>query len=138
MATPFTDVEKANIRLYMGWSARFHQGDSRLEQAMSAIAGESSDATHDLVTGLLTTIEDIDTRITSSYNRMKANKVGSIDLPGAQELGLLRSEGRRFVGRLASILGIETRHDVFSGSTPRGGHDVGGGLSGGGNEMKHG
>jgi hypothetical protein len=114
MATPFTSAQKAAIRLALGWSARFHQMDSGLEQAMSAIEGESDDSTHDQVVALLTTITDIETRLTDAYGRLKAKKVGSIDLPGAQEVSTLRSEGRRAVGKLARILSVEVRGDPFS------------------------
>ena len=136
-ATPWTSAQKAKIRLFLGWSARFHQYDSRLEQAMSAIEGESDDSTHDLIVGFLASLDDIQTRLTSAYSRIKAMKVGSIDLPGAMEMGLLKAEGRRFVGQLAATLGVEVRHDVFGSGrfNSFAGFD---GLSGGGNEIKQG
>lgn len=137
MATPFTSAQKASIRLYMGWSARFHQFDSALEQAMSAIDSEPDDSTHDIIVADLTALDDLCDRLTDSYGRIKAMKVGAIDLPGTNEIGLLRSEGRRVAGRIAATLGVEIRHDVFKGAGPR--HRVGfGGPYGGGNVMKHG
>lgn len=138
MATPFTSGQKANIRLYLGWSARFHQFDSRLEQAMSAIDNEMDDSTHDIIVAKLASLASIDTRLTDALGRIKALKVGSIDLPGAMELGLLRSEGRRFVGQLAATLGVEVRHDVFRGGGPRSFATHEGLIPGGGNEMKQG
>ena len=119
MATPFTSAQKANIRLYLGWSARFHQMDSGLEQAMSAIEGEADDSTHDQIVALLADIADIETRLTDAYGRLKAAKVGSIDLPGQTEVSVLRSEGRRFVAQLARILSVEVRGDPFSPSLRR-------------------
>jgi hypothetical protein len=138
VATLWTDVQKASIRLYLGWSARFHQSDSRLEQAMSAIEGETTDATHDRIVTMLTSLDDIQERIVDALGRIKAMRVGSIDLPGPMEMGMLRSEGRRFAGQLAATLGVAVRHDVFSGTGP---HDFASfdGMSGGsGNEMKQG
>jgi hypothetical protein len=116
MATPFTEAQRAKVRWYLGWSARFHQSDSRLEQAMNAVDMETTDATHDLIIANLTAMDAINTRIVGAYDRLKALKVGSIDLPGHQEIGLLRSEGRRLGGAVAAALGVPTRHDVWSGT----------------------
>lgn len=116
MSTPFTAVERAKIRWYLGWSARFHQSDSRLEQAMNAVDMEPTDATRDLIIANLTAMDAINTKITQAYDRLKALKVGSIDLPAHGEIGMLRSEGRRLGGQLAACLGVETRHDVWSGT----------------------
>lgn len=134
MLGPLTAGQRANVRLYTGWPARFHQTDSRLEQAMNAIdtLGNSDDPTFTDLVALLAALADIDTRLTAAYPRIKALKLGSIDLPGTMEIGLLRSEGRRLAGRLASIMGVEIRHDVFSGNGPRS-YATSSGPSGGGN-----
>jgi hypothetical protein len=118
--TPFTSAQKASIRRYMGWSARFHQVDTALEQAMSAVEGEPHDATYDLIDGWLAQLADINTRITDAYGRLKAKVVGSITLPGHDEIGMLRSEGRRIVGQMAATFGVEVRHDAFSSRTSGG------------------
>lgn len=136
MATPFTAVERAKIRWYLGWSARFHQTDSRLEQAMNAVDQEATDATRDLIIASITAMDAMNTRIVTAYDRLKALKVGSIDLPGHAEIGMLRSEGRRLGGGVAATLGVETRHDVWSGTGNKSfaGHN---GLEGG-NQIRHG
>ena len=69
--------------------------------------------------GLLASLDDVGTRITAAYARLKALRVGSIELPGGGEIATLRSEGRRFSGQLASQLGIAIRHDVWGGTGPR-------------------
>ena len=112
----WTLTQKAQVRLYLGWSARFWQTDSRLEQAMNAIDDKAEELT--ICTGLLTSLADIDTRMTACYSRLKALQVGRITLPGHGELMALRSEGRRLSGRLASMLGVAIRHDVWSGRGP--------------------
>lgn len=116
MSTPFTNAQRAKIRWYLGWSARFHQTDSRLEQAMNAVDMEVDDSSYDLIVANLAAMDAISTKLTQAYDRLKALKVGSIDLPGAGEIGMLRSEGRRLGGQLAACFGVETRHDVWSGS----------------------
>lgn len=137
-ATPWTSTQKAQIRWYLGWSARFHQFDSRLEQAMSAIEGEEDDATHDLIVACLADLADIDTRLTDSYKRIKARAVGSITLPSGDEMALLKGEGRRFVGQLAATLGVEVRHDVFGSGRFRSFASFGGLEPGGGNYFRQG
>ncbi len=136
MATPFTAAQRAKVRWYLGWSARFHQMDSRLEQAMNAVDSEVDDSSHDLVLLNLTAMDDLNSRIVSAYNRLKALKVGSIDLPSHGEIGMLRSEGRRLGGQVAALFGVETRHDVWSGS----GNKSFAGPNGleGGNTIRHG
>ena len=126
MAQPLTSAQRASIRLYLGWSARFHQTDSRLEQAMSAIDVGDVDTYNFIVNalngtppGLLAQLGDIDTRLTAALVDVKARKVGSIELMGEGEISVLRSMGREYAGRLASLLGVEVRHDVFSGHGPR-------------------
>ncbi len=130
-----TATQQAKVRYYLGWSARFHQTDSRLEMALSALSTEPESET--LVITALGKCEDIDTRLEDAYGRIKAAKVGSIDLPGHKEVETLCIQGRRWVGRIAATLGVEVRQDVFSGSLPRGfaGFD---GMSQGGNYGLHG
>lgn len=136
MSTPFTNAERAKIRMYVGWSARFHQSDSRLEQAMNAVDQEVDDSSRNLIIGHITSMDAIAARITAAYDRLKASEVGSITL-NREEIGMLRSEGRRLGGIVASIFGVETRHDVWAGTGNKGfaGHD---GPGGGGNVMRHG
>jgi hypothetical protein len=124
-----TNAQKADTRAYLGWSARFHQFDSRLEQAMSALATEPEHEAQVIV--LLASILDIKTKLVASHSRLKASKVGSIDLNPA-EIPMLRKEGKRFVGEIASILGVETRRDIF-GSSPNSVFASAGGSYGGGN-----
>lgn len=110
-----TDDQKFKVRLYLGWSERFHQFDSELEQAMSALETHPSAETG--VIGLIADCERIDAAITAAEGRLKAMVVGSIELNGG-EINQLRDRGRQFVGRMASILGVTVRNDVFSGNLP--------------------
>lgn len=109
----FTDTQKAELRLYLGWAGRWFQVDTKLEQAMSACTAE----TQTLIEAEVVKLKAIDGKITDAANRFQAAKVGSIQLPGAMELELLRSQGRQSVGRIAAMLGVEVRHDVYSGSS---------------------
>jgi len=133
--------------MYLGWSARFHQTDSRLEQAMNGISVEPEHekwVTNTLSPiageprGILAELKDIDSKLENAHGRLKAIKVGSIMLPVRNEINTLRSEGRRHASRLATIFGVEIRHDVFSGSTTRNRGGYGGPVGGGGNYGLHG
>jgi hypothetical protein len=121
-----TPAQRAQIRTYLGWTARFAQTDTRLEWAMNAIDADPDPSNYNNVTALLTQIQTLkDTTLPSTYGRLKAVEVGSIKISEArgtggkgEEIAILRSEGRRMVGELAVIFGVEVRHDVFSGSGP--------------------
>jgi hypothetical protein len=113
----FTDTQRAQIRLYLGWPARFWQMNSRLEQAMNAVESQAEEVT--ICTDLLTALVAHDARVTACYSRLKAMKVGSIELTGHGELLALRSEGRRLSGRLAATLAVDVQHDVWAGSGPK-------------------
>lgn len=116
-----TEAQRADIRFYCGWSARFRQFDSRLEQAMNALA--STPETEARITnsitgdppGVLACLHAVDAELTAAHKRLKATKVGSIEL-NQGEIASLRSEGRRHVTRLCAMLGIEQYADVFGNS----------------------
>lgn len=105
-----TDSQKADVRYYAGWSARFHQTDSGLEHAMLALA---SDAAHEAqVVALITEMKAIDQELTAARGRYKADSVGSIEL-NRSEPQQIRRDGKIKVRRMCSILGIQPGVDVF-------------------------
>jgi len=128
----FTGAEKATIREYMGWSARFAQYDTALERAMSAIEtmpdDEAKARTH------LVELARIDAAIQACEARFKATKVGSIVL-SESELSRLRSRGAERLGRLATLLGCEVRDNPFSPDLPRWRAGFGGPIGGGNSQM---
>lgn len=129
-----TDAEKATIREYMGWSARFAQTDTALERAMSAIDGMPAEL--DKLRAHLTELARIDAALVACEARFKADQVGSITL-SQSELRRLRSRGEERLGRMATLLGVEVRDNPFSPDLPRfrAGRT---GPIGGGNEQMHG
>lgn len=131
----FTGAQRTSIRRYLGWSARFAQVDTRLEMAINSVEFDAD--AYNLIVSLLTKLDGVSTTLDGTYGRLKALKVGSIELSGPGEIGTLRSEGRRFAGQLASILGVEVRHDAFGGYGPKE-YASWGGMSGRGNYWPHG
>lgn len=131
----FTETQKVEIRTWLGWSERFHQENTALEMAMSAV-GQIAEA-QAKVEEILTKLDSIETAITSALGRLKALKVGSIGLPGEKEIAVLRQEGRRWVGKLADRFGVDVEDDVFSPGRRRGfSSGAGSWGSGGGNVMR--
>lgn len=111
-----TDAQKDSVRQYVGWTFRFRQTDSQLEMALVAV---DADATvQATVIAMLASLASIDASITDAYDRIKAKSVDEIQLMESQEIAILRSEGRRFVGRLAGYLGVPVRQDVYSSALP--------------------
>jgi hypothetical protein len=129
-----TEDQKFQLRLYLGWSERFHQFDSGLEQAMSALETRASAEAG--VISMLVECVRIDTALIAAEKRLKASEMGPITLNGG-EIEQLRDRGRQFVGRIASILGVEVRNDVFSGGPPSA-RATADGMAGGGNRQMHG
>lgn len=128
-----TDAQKADIRRALGWSARFHQFDSRLEQAMSAVENDAESEAQITETqanhGILANIEAIATEVTAARARLKADKVGSI-LLRKEEIRQLRKEGDSWVEELAKLLGVETRNGGRFGGARVGSFAGFGGLYG--------
>lgn len=128
-----TEDQKFQVRLYMGWSERFHQHDSALEQAMSALETRAS-AQAGVITMLAECVR-IDAAVTAAESRIKAMSVGPIELNNG-EINQLRDRGRQYVCRIASILGVEVRNDVFSGGLPSDRASAFGMVGGGNRQMQ--
>lgn len=126
-----TSAQKFSIRKYLGWSQRFFQTDSTLEMALSAVDNDV-DASADILANVTECVR-IDDAITAAERRLKASSVGPIDL-NVGEIPQLRDRGRQFVGRIASVLGVEVRNDVFSSVLPSS-HATSLGMVGGGNRQ---
>jgi len=120
-----TETERAEIRMYLGWSARFHQFDNELEGAMNALDDPAKADTLALFQnplagsppGFLAVLRDIDAKILAAHGRLKADVVGSIKL-NRREAKQLYKEGKRITSRMARTLGVEVIHNVWDGTLP--------------------
>lgn len=108
--------QKSQLRIYLGYPARFHQTQPELEQAILALEGVAADETEvaTLLAKLTTPVTGIDARLEDAHDRLQAAKVGSIEL-NPMEIGALRSEGRRIVRRIASLMGVQVLADAYGG-----------------------
>lgn len=126
-----TSAQKFSIRKYLGWSQRFFGTDSALEMALSAIDNDA-DASADVLANVTECVR-IDAAIVAAERRLKASSVGPIDL-NAAEIAQLRDRGAQMVGRIASVLGVEVRNNVFSSDLPSS-RATSFGMAGGGNRQ---
>lgn len=110
----FSAAEKGKIRWYLGYPSRFYQVQTQLEQAMNAVDGDAESNIRTQLGYLDTLFGDL----IAARPRLKAIKVGSIELPAGGEIGVLRSEGRRFVNQIAATFSVPVRVDVFSSAGP--------------------
>ncbi len=129
----FTGSEKTLIREYLGWSARFGQTDTALERAMSAIEGQPDDEAR--AREHLAELARIDAAIAACEARLRAAKVGSIDL-NPNELSQLRSRGEERVGRLGRLFAVEVRGNAYRADAPRWRGSFGGPIGGGNAQMQ--
>lgn len=110
----FTGAERARIRSLLGWGARFHHLETRLENALDALADLPDD--ENLIKSYLTQLTTIDTAIADCASTFGVKKTGSIELESDQGLGFQKSEGRRLVEAIADILGVDINRNFYGGS----------------------
>ena len=107
----FTEAQRATIRLYLGWPARFRSTHNELEQAMTAVGEVAEDSANLLA--ILPKIAAIDTRLASAMGGSKVDQAGSIILKADNGTSILRREGRRLVRQLSAILACPAGSDFF-------------------------
>ena len=112
-----TAQQRADVRNALGWSAQFSQTDNALENAFDGL--ETNPEHEAQVIALLADIAAVKTQLVDSRRRLKGLKVGTIELDAFRsEMAALRWDGKRLTGELASIVGVERRHDIFGSGTP--------------------
>lgn len=104
-----TDDQRAQARLYLGYSDASRGDPGALEGALSGLSA----AAEPIVAGLLTALASIDAKLTGSWDRQKVLRAEEVTLAGEGELRALRGEGSRLVRRLAATLGVPVASDPF-------------------------
>ena len=135
-----SETQKQKCRLYLGYSGRWHQTFTELEQAMDSVnsqAASIASPTYDSANALIGEISAVLDQLAatdkqligssaSSYadgakKRQKFDKAEDVTFRGPVELAALRSEGRMLVNRLALLLGVPVNGDVFGSGASSGG-----------------
>lgn len=114
----FTDQERADIRLFLGWPAAFYAASDRLEQAMDNI---SADRPNDEINArtILGQVATLDTAITDRLLVSTwATKTGSIQQRAEYAQEALNRRGRILCSRLAGIFGLVIQRDFFGTREP--------------------
>ncbi len=111
-----TNAQKVSIRYWLGYSGRYFQTDTVLEQAMAAIDDADLEAQIATVLSSLTTIDAGRTDARASGGLKQADEVVFQD-GNNSSLRSLIEEGSMLVGRLATMLGVPVRRNAFSTST---------------------
>lgn len=112
------DEEKAKIRLYLGWSARFHQTDSRLEQALSTVSGMAAEEA--LIRADLARCDAALAQLDATETTAKAVAAGPIQLRVHYQIEAILRKGAIAAKRIASVLGVPFQNNVWCGGGPLG------------------
>jgi hypothetical protein len=89
--------------------------DRTLETAMNAVDARNDAELEALLEQYLDLCDDADTQITAATaRRAKYAKVEEVVFNTGQEIQLCRQQGRAYVGRISSLLGVPARSDSFS------------------------
>lgn len=112
-----TNAQKVSVRYWLGYSGRFYQTDSQLEQAMAAINDADLEAR---IAEVIAQLEAVDAKRADVRSRAGILQVDEIVFQDGKAAGLdaLRSEGSMLVGRLAALFGVPVRRNPFSTSVP--------------------
>lgn len=106
-----TGTQRASVRLYLGWPARFLQS-SPLEQAMDAVANQPDDEAN--IVALLPQVAAVDEKLTATITTcLRIARADSVEFKADNGIGLLVRQGRRLVGRISSILAVPIDRDYF-------------------------
>lgn len=114
----FSDTQKAKIRRYLGYPDIYRDHDPRLESALDVVGGRAE--VQALIEADLAALEALETKLTSTQSYGGVRRADDIEFFPGEQIASLRTEGRRFVGRMSITLGVPIASDVF-GSTGYGG-----------------
>lgn len=120
----YTEVQRVQIRRYMGSTGSWDGEDPRLESAITGTLSQAEggaradNSTETAVVGYLTSIAAVEAQLVALHDSMIASQIGggtdTIKIDPARAMLTLRAEGRRYVGHLGDTLGMQPIRDVFS------------------------
>lgn len=108
-----TNAQKVAIRKWLGYSGRYFQTDTVLEQAMAAIADPDLEAE---IATLLAELATVDARRATVRDTGGLKQVDEVVFQDGSisSLRAVLEEGSMLVARLAAMLGVDVRHNPFS------------------------
>lgn len=117
-----TSTEQASVRLYLGYERGFEM-NPRLESKLGALSAEEEAQ----VRAVLAKLAAHDARADSTVGlngTLEAIKIKETELRDGDPLALYAKQGRRLVGRLAIVFGVDVGRDYYGD----GGGDMGGAI----------
>ena len=124
--TAFTEIQKVEIRKYMGAGSIYLQQFPKLENAITAVqavadGGTRPDsATQNSIVSYLTKLATIETKLEALQCQVQVVNAGEdeVKLNVAQGIFLLHKEGKRMIGIIARTLACAPVWDFFSSQAP--------------------
>ena len=116
----WTEADRVAIRSYLGFADLFLQADPRLESAIASLQARTDGGTRPdgsaeaQIRRWLAQLARIETRLEEVWEEAEAGKVDELGVDAYRGMALLRSEGRRIVGRLARALATTPVADAFA------------------------
>jgi hypothetical protein len=107
-----TDTQKLQFRLFLGYANVYRQYNTYLEGVFDLI--ESDPALETMVIAQLAVISSIDVFLLDSIENAGLKRVEDIEFyPDGQQLKYQNQEGRKMVGRLSIMSGVDIYSDYF-------------------------
>src|ERR1041385_8936625 len=104
----FTEAERVKVRRYMGWPPGKTEPryDSLIQRIQSTSEGGVmiDNSTELDLRAIIASLATLELRIQTQWDTMEAGKVDELSVDPVRAVAMLRSEGRRLVAYMASIL----------------------------------
>ena len=116
----FTEVDRVQIRQYLGYSGLWLQLDPRLESAISNIQSVADGGTRptsdteNLVRSYVDKLQDIDDSLDGLDDYQATEEADGNKFDVVKEDNRLRRKGRMYVHRLAKALDTKPRADIYA------------------------
>jgi len=121
----WAEVDRVQIRMYLGASSMWLQSDSRLEsaitnsQAVSDGGTRPDNSTELAMRGVIGSLQIVDKQLVALANQQGATAVSTTKLDAAREGARLKGEGRMWVHRLARFLDTFPYADIYGAAPSR-------------------
>jgi hypothetical protein len=116
----FQEVDRVNLRHFLGFGSIFLQADPRLENAITAVqsvadGGTRPDSsTEAAIKTMVTSAQAVEAKLANLWDQMQVVSDNQTEIDPMRAAMMLRSEGRRVVHGIARMLGLKgPRADVF-------------------------
>ena len=111
----FTEAQKAQVRLALGYPYTYQDRNSRLESAFDLLGADA--AVSAIVVSVLTSLTAVGTSLAASLSKAGLKRAEDIEWyqsgGGSSVIDQQRAEGRRYCGQLSILFGVPIMADMF-------------------------